>query len=169
MDKKTLAGLGLAFAGLLGLVFATGGGGGSERLPAEPIVLASLGGPSVTWSSCAAAKCLTVYVAPWCGVCRASTGFLKVFVSAMERAGVPSRVVVGLGAPDAVAEYARDFGPAALLDPGGKVPLAGGVPQFIVTSSDGRILKRQPGVPRIIEPPVPEEDVRGLASHLGLM
>ncbi len=67
--------------------------------------------------------------------------------------------LVGLGAPDAVAEYARDFGPAALLDPGGKVPLAGGVPQFIVTSSDGRILK----------PPVPEEDVRGLASHLGLM
>lgn len=168
MDKKTLGLLGASFVGLLGLVLLTRGGGGSERLPAEPVVLASLGGPSVTWSSCAAAKCLTVYVAPWCGVCRASTGFLKAFVAAMERAGVPSRVVVGRGAPDAVAEYARDFGPGALLDPGGKVPLVGGVPQFIVTSSDGRVLKRQPGVPRIIEPPVPEEDIRGLASHLGL-
>jgi hypothetical protein len=163
MDKKTLAGLGLAFAGLLGLVFATGGGAGSDRLPAEPIVLASLGGPSVTWSSCPAAKCLTVYVAPWCGVCRASTGFFKARLG-MER-GVPRGWwSAGAAAGGRVRRVAR-----ALLDAEGKVPLAGGVPQFIVTAADGRVLKRQPGVPRIIEPPIPEEDIRAVAAHLGLM
>ncbi|TBR16776.1 hypothetical protein EPO15_18530 [bacterium] len=166
MDKKTLAVLAAAFAGLLTLVLLTGGG--AERLSAEPVVLASAGGESVTWSSCPAAKCLTVYVAPWCGVCRASTGFLKAFAEAMERAGVPSRVVVGRGEPAAVADYAKAFGPRALLDPEGKVPLAGGVPQFIVTAADGAVLKRQPGVPRIIEPPIPEADIREVAAFLGL-
>lgn len=169
MDKKTLAVLGVAFAGLLGLVFVTGGGDGGERLSGEPVVLAAVSGERVTWSSCPAAKCLTVYVAPWCGVCRASTGFIKAFVAAMESGGVPSRVVVGRGAPDEVADYAGEFGPRALLDVGGRVPLTGGVPQFIVTASDGRVLKRQPGVPRIIDPPVPPEDIRALAEHLGLL
>lgn len=167
MDKKTLAILGVSFAGLLALVFVTGGGQ-EERLSAEPLLLASIGGPSVNWSACEAEKCLTVYVAPWCGVCRASTGFINAFVGAMERSGVPSRVVVGRGNVDEVADYAKAFGPRALLDAGGKLPLTGGVPQFIVTSRDGRVLKRQPGVPRIIEPPVPEEDIRAVAEHLGL-
>lgn len=167
MEKRSLGLLGAAFAGLLVLVLVTGGG--PERLAAEPVVLASLAGASVDWSSCPAAKCLTVYVAPWCGVCRASTGFIKAFVAAMERAGVPARVVVGRGDPGQVAEYARDFGPGALLDAEGKVPLTGGVPQFIVTAQDGRVLKRQPGVPRIIEPPVPEEDIRAVAAYLGLL
>lgn len=167
MDKKTLALLGGAAVGLLGLVLVTGGG--EERLAEAPVVLASSGGESVTWSACPAPKCLTVYVAPWCGVCRASTGFIKAFTEAMERAGVPARVVVGRDGAAAVADYAREFGPRALLDAEGKVPLAGGVPQFIVTAADGRVLKRQPGVPRIIEPPVPEEDIRAVAAHLGLL
>ena len=167
MDKESLGALAFVFAGLLALVIYTGVR--PERLSAEPVVLASLGGPSVTWSSCPAAKCLTVYVAPWCGVCRASTPFLKAFVAAMAKAGVPSRVVVGRDKPAAVTDYAAVFGPEALLDPEGKVPLTGGVPQFIVTAADGTVLKRQPGVPRIIEPPIPEEDIRAVAGHLGLL
>lgn len=167
MDKKTLAVLGASFAALAALVLVTGGG--PERAPAEPVVLASLGGESVTWTACPAPKCLTVYVAPWCGVCRRSTAFIGALVAAMAKAGVPARVVVGRAAAGEVAEYAAEFGPAALLDPEGKVPLAGGVPQFIVTAPDGSVLKRQPGVHRIVEPPVPEADVRLMASHLGLL
>ncbi len=140
-----------------------------ERLGASPVVLTSVSGQSVTWSACSAPKCLTVYVAPWCGVCRASTPFINAVVAFLNARGLPARVVVGQGTPEQVAAYARDFGPGTLLDPGGRVPLAGGVPQFIVTSADGTVLKRQPGVPRIIPPPIPEEDVRQLASYLGLL
>ena len=142
---------------------------GPERLGASPIVLSSLSGESVDWSACAAPKCLTVYVAPWCGVCRASTPFINAVVAFLNARGLPARVVVGQGTPEQVAAYARDFGPGTLLDPGSRVPLAGGVPQFIVTSADGAVLKRQPGVPRIIPPPIHEEDVRQLASYLGLL
>lgn len=150
-------------------VFAVLKRSSSGRLPAEPVALAALGGGApVVWNTCAAPKCLTVYVAPWCGVCRASTDFIKAVTAYLNKHGVPARVVVGKDTPEAVAEYASTFGPGTLLDPTGRVPLAGGVPQFIVTAGDGSILKRQPGVPRIVAPPIPEQDVRLLISYLGI-
>ena len=144
-------------------------GRATEALPEGPLLLASASGGTQDWSACPAAKCLTVYVAPWCGVCRASTAFINAVTGFLSARGVPARVVVGKDSPEAVAAYASDFGPGTLLDPEGRVPLAGGVPQFIVTSSDGRVLKRQPGVPGIIPAPVPEDEVRRLASYLGLL
>mgnify|MGYP001595734713 CR=1 FL=1 len=141
----------------------------AERPPAEPVALAAAaGGAPVVWNACAAPKCLTVYVSPWCGVCRASTDFINAVTAYLNKHGVPARVVVGKDDPQAVAEYARSFGPGTLLDPEGRVPLAGGVPQFIVTAGDGSVIKRQPGVPRIVRPPIPEQDVRLLISYLGV-
>lgn len=141
----------------------------SERLPAEPVALAAAaGGAPVVWNTCAGPKCLTVYVAPWCGVCRASTDFINAVTAYLNKHGVTARVVVGKDSPEAVAEYARSFGPGTLLDPEGRVPLAGGVPQFIVTAGDGTVIKRQPGVPRIVRPPIAEQDVRLLISYLGV-
>ncbi|MBI2363077.1 MAG: hypothetical protein HYV15_06815 [Elusimicrobia bacterium] len=165
---RRLAGLllasALAFVGIRTLV-----GRAPEALPGGPLLLAAASGGTQDWASCAAAKCLTVYVAPWCGVCRASTAFINAVVEFLNKNGVPARVVVGKDSPEAVAAYAADFGPGTLLDPEGRVPLAGGVPQFIVTSEGGRVLKRQPGVPGIVSPPIPEDEVRRLASYLGLL
>lgn len=159
---------------LLASVFAFVGlrvltGRGPEALPEGPLLLAAAAGGTRDWSVCPAAKCLTVYVAPWCGVCRASTAFINAVTAFLNENGVPARVVVGKDSPEAVAAYAADFGPETLLDPEGRVPLAGGVPQFIVTSSDGKVLKRQPGVPGIVPAPVPESEVRRLVSYLGLL
>ncbi|MBI3297897.1 MAG: hypothetical protein HYZ75_07025 [Elusimicrobia bacterium] len=137
--------------------------------PAEPLALAAAEGQPVVWNACPAAKCLTVYVAPWCGVCRSSTELINAVVSFLDARGVPARVVVGRDGAGAVAEYARAFGPKTLLDPEGRLPLSGGVPQFIVTGPDGSVLKRQPGVPGIVRPPIPESAVLGVVSFLGLL
>lgn len=165
---RLLAGLLLASA-LAFIGLRTLSGRASEALPEGPLLLAAASGGTQDWAACAAQKCLTVYVAPWCGVCRASTDFINAVTAFLNKNGVPARVVVGKDSPAAVAAYAADFGPGTLLDPEGRVPLAGGVPQFIVTSADGRVLKRQPGVPGIVAPPIPEEDVRRLANYLGLL
>ena len=167
MERRSLGVLAGLFMALLGAWLLTASRG-PERLGGGPLVLSTLSGEKVAWGSCPAAKCLSVYVAPWCGVCRASTPFINAVVAYLNAHGAPARVVVGQGTPEQVAAYAKDFGPGTLLDPGGRVPLAGGVPQFIVTAADGTVLKRQPGVPRIIPPPIAEADVRELASYLGL-
>lgn len=161
---------GLLISALLAFVgFRVLAGRAPEALPEGPLLLAAAAGGTQDWRACSAAKCLTVYVSPWCGVCRASTAFLNAVVEFLNKNGVPARVVVGKDSAQAVAAYAAEFGPGTLLDPEGRVPLAGGVPQFIVTAEGGRVLKRQPGVPGIIPPPIPEEEVRRLASYLGLL
>jgi hypothetical protein len=77
--------------------------------------------------------------------------------------GVSSRVVVGqsddLGA---IKEYAENFGADALLDDSGAVP-SRGVPAFIVTGRDGRILRALNGFPSGVRGP---DD---LARQLGLL
>lgn len=168
MDKRSLAILAGLFGALAVLLVATRERV-PERVPAGGLSLAAASGGSADWSACAAAKCLTVYVAPWCSICRASTPFINATVDYLNKRGVPARVVVGQGRPAEVAAYARDFGAGTLLDPEGRVPLAGGVPQFIVTAADGTILKRQPGVPRVFPPPIAERDVRDVARYLGLL
>src|SRR5207244_1518320 len=132
-------------------------------------VLPTLDGKgTVSLASCPGAKCLTVYVAPWCGVCRASSGLILALGEYLKARGIETRVVVGKDRLDAVREYARTFGPKTLLDPDGGVGLRGGVPQFIVTDPAGKVLKAMPGVPGIYQPPYPDSLLKRFADYLNL-
>jgi len=97
--------------------------------------------------SCPGAKCLTVYVAPWCGYCRRATPLLKEAKAALAAQGISTRIVIGMDQLAAVEEYAREFGADALIDVDSKVKVPGGVPHFFMSDAGGTILKNQAGAP----------------------
>lgn len=110
--------------------------------------LATVAGPlAASLSTCPTDKCLTVIVAPWCGICRKEAPNIVQFRRWLATKGVSSRVVVGLS-PDAkaVRAFAADFGPDAQLDPDVKVQ-ARATPTFLVSDRDGKILKILEGFP----------------------
>src|SRR4051812_36904899 len=85
--------------------------------PLPDVRLPTLGGPAgPSLAACPTAKCLTVVVAPWCGVCHAATPEIIKLRRYLDRTGVSSRVVIGQGALADLKEYAAEFGPDALLD-----------------------------------------------------
>jgi len=135
------------------------------------VTLASVGMPEkkTTLKSCPTEKCLNIYLSPWCGVCRASTDLVKELQPWLAERGIASRVIIGRDRPEAIDEYAKVFGPETLIDPDGVVPIKGGVPQFLISDGEGNILKRQPGVLRIVRPPIPEAELEALSRALGLL
>lgn len=138
----------LAAALVLALAGCGGGEGGGAQKTLPDVRLKTLGGatgPSL--ASCPAAKCLTVLVAPWCGVCHAVAGDVVNLRRHLDARGVPVRVVVGLASLEEIKPFAERFGPDALVDPDGAFR-ARGVPLFVTTGSDGRVLKTVPGFPR---------------------
>lgn len=168
-SKKQLMVLAAGFVLIAGLFVlarrARRDGGGSQ----PPLSLKKVGGGGeVTLSTCPTAKCLTVVVAPWCGICRSSTGFISAFAAYLKGRGTETRIVVSQGAPEDVEAYAKEFGPDTLLDPPGRVDAPGGVPQFVVSDGAGRILRRMPGVPGLYSPPYKEDVIREFASMLDL-
>lgn len=136
-----------AFLAAVLLLAACGGGESASKLP--DVRLPTLGGPlGPSLAACNTEKCLTVIVAPWCGVCHQVTPDIVRLRRFLDKSGVGSRVVVGLS-PDLgpIKEMAALFGSDAMLDPGGAVA-ARGVPLFIVTNRAGEVLKRVNGFPR---------------------
>ena len=125
------------------------------RLP----TLAGAPGPSL--ASCLTPKCLTIVVAPWCGVCHAATPDIARLRRFLKKAGVGTRVVVGLADLEPIKRMAALFGPDTLLDPDGVV-IARGVPMFIVTAQGGAVVGRVAGFPRNANTPAE------LAAILGL-
>jgi hypothetical protein len=145
---------------LVSLTLAAGCGSKSSSLP--DVKLPTLGGKSsASLASCPTKKCLTVVVAPWCGYCRAGTPMMLQARSWLADRDVAMRVVVGMAEEGSVREYAREFGPEALLDPKGAVRVTGGVPHFYVTNESGAILKEVAGMPMT-------PDVARFADYLGL-
>ena len=126
---------------------ACGDGAPSSRLP--DVRLPTLGGPlGPSLATCATEKCLTVIVAPWCTVCHQVTPDIVRLRRFLDKAGVGSRVVVGLSPElDQIKEMAALFGSDSLLDTDGAVA-ARGVPLFIVTNRAGDVIKRVSGFPR---------------------
>ena len=112
-------------------------------------------------AGCPTPKCLTVYVSPWCGICRTKTPmFLKLRLLLKEK-GVETRFIVGMDEEDAVQAYAQELGPGTLLDPRGLMKI-GGVPRFIVSDSGGDVLNAVGGTPG------PVRNEKALAWYLGL-
>ena len=104
------------------------------------------GGKEIRLDRCPTKRCLTVYVAPWCGYCRSATPVILEARDRLKAKGITTRVIVGMAAVDDVRDYAMVFGDAALLDPKGTLGVAG-VPQLFLSDAKGRILRRASGVP----------------------
>lgn len=142
----------------------------APRLKSGEVMLATLDGRGTQDpAKCAAERCLTVYVSPWCSVCQASTAYINELRSYLAKRGVETKIIVGRGKPDKVKAYAPAFGPDTLLDAAGDFPLRGGVPNFTVTTRSGEVLKVIPGVPAIYRPPIPEGALEEMSRYLGLI
>ncbi len=125
---------------------ACGGADTASKLP--DVRLPTLGGPlGPSLAQCATEKCLTVVMAPWCGVCHQVTPDIVRLRRFLDKAGVGSRIVVGLADLEELKGMAALFGSDTMLDPGGAVA-ARGVPLFLVTDRTGAVIKRVNGFPR---------------------
>lgn len=168
-DMKQLLYIGGAFLFLLALVVVTRTTHRPQERRFPDVSLARLdGGEAPRLESCSTPKCLTIYVAPWCGVCVRSTPFLKTFRTYLTDRGVETRVIVGQGAVAEVRAYAKEFGPDTLIDPQAKAAGKRGVPNFTVSDNKGRILTIRPGVPKIYTPPFAKHIFQDFAQYLGL-
>ena len=117
------------------------------RLP----TLAGISGPSL--ASCPTDKCLTILVAPWCGVCRAEAPNFVSLRHYLDSLGVSSRIVVGLSSDAAaIREFAAVFGSDALLDADGALN-SRSTPLLLVSDREGRVLKAVEGFPSQIRGP----------------
>ena len=123
-----------------------------------PMLSGKLG---VNLASCAAAKCLTVYVAPWCGYCRQATPQILRLRDFLKERGILTRVVVGKDRREALIDNARDFGPETLIDVEDSFDVRG-VPHFFVSDGSGRVLKEVAGVPTGVD------DIGRFAAYFGL-
>lgn len=151
-------------APLLALVLAAAcspaGPGSSAKLPDLSLpTLAGKAAPSL--AACPTAKCLTIFVAPWCGYCRAGTALFIRAKAYLKIKGVETRIVVSMDGERAVRDYALEFGPETLLDPENKAAVGGGVPHMFVSDAAGTVLKEVPGLPRV-------ETAAEFADFLGL-
>jgi thiol-disulfide isomerase/thioredoxin len=111
--------------------------------------------PRLAGGMCSAERCLTVYLAPWCPSCRRAEPMVAQLREVLTREGRPVTVVMGMDEPAALEAHARDLGYPVLLDVDGRVERdAGirGVPYFIVTDRQGRIVSRQAGAYDAVEP-----------------
>ncbi len=122
------------------------------------------GAAAPSLASCATDKCLTVLVAPWCGVCRAEAPNIGQFRRWLKARGVDSRVVVGLS-DDRAAEvaFAARFGPDSLIDPAGALA-SRETPLFLVSDRHGRILRVIEGFPSHTRGPEDFARLLGLIS-----
>ena len=102
--------------------------------------------------ACPTAKCLDVYVAPWCPHCREATPTILATRDYLKQHGVHTNVIVGLDRLKAMQAYAGVFGPDTLIDQDGALG-QGGVPHFYVTDQDGRLLQEEAGYPQGVTDP----------------
>ncbi len=109
----------------------------------------ALTGETVAAGRCLGSKgCLIVYVAPWCGPCKASLPHDRALADLVKDRGIETTFVVGMDAMPRCQEMARAIGREVLVDESGawarKMGIRG-VPHFLVTGPDGRVKKRQAG------------------------
>ena len=99
------------------------------------------------------ARCLVAVVAPWCGACRRSKGFIQQLqeqVGSDPASGM--RIVVSGDQPDALRRYASEFGDGAALidDEQGSFARSVGVsafPTFVVLDENGSVVAKTVGAP----------------------
>lgn len=97
---------------------------------------------------CPEAKCLTVYVAPWCPQCLRAKPMILKLTEELRSEGVDVTVIVGSDSEKAVKKYARQYPFPVLLDADKSYfnkTKQRGVPFFISSNNEGKIIKSQAG------------------------
>ena len=93
---------------------------------------------------CIEAKCLTIYVAPWCPQCARAKPMILELTEVLRAEGVDVSVVVGYDQAEAVEAYAKRYPFPVLLDADksffDKTGLRG-VPFFISSNNEGKIIQ----------------------------
>lgn len=124
--------------------------------------LPTLGGPvGQSLAQCPTDKCLTVVVAPWCGVCHRAAPDIVRLRKFLDANGVASRIVVGLSEIGPIREFAAEFGSDTLLDADGAMTPRG-VPIFLISDRTGKVLRVINGFPQT-------DSAASLAGALGLL
>jgi hypothetical protein len=99
------------------------------------------------------ARCLVAVVAPWCGACRRSKGFIQQLQAQVgSDPGSGMRIVVSGDQPDALRRYASEFddGTALIDDEQGGFARSVGVsafPTFVVLDERGTVAAKTVGAP----------------------
>lgn len=140
----------------------------SEKLPNRELATLA-GGTAPNLRSCPTAKCLTIVLAPWCGVCHQVVPYVLDLRKHLETKGVTTRFVIALAPVEKLKPFAEAFGPDTQLDPSivpsdpkAAFPDPDGIPMFVVSDQDGVVAKRINGFPS--GPSTPE----ALAGELSL-
>ena len=121
------------------------------------------GGSSAPLSACKTAKCLKVYLTPWCPHCREAGPWVVKLQALLAKKGVAVDVIVGQDQPAALLAYARQFGPDTLIDREPAVRV-NGVPHFFSLDGRGRLIKDVSGFPAGYRGTTAE-----LAAYFGLL
>lgn len=129
-------------AALLVLLASTAFAAGSLDL--KGLLPRSHAGFRTNLGNCASKRCLTVFVAPWCGHCKHSAGMIKNLSQSLNWKGVKTRVVVTGDTTNKMEQFAQQFGFDALIDDKKEVP-GMGVPTFALSDDSGRVLKTHAG------------------------
>ncbi|CAH0533377.1 hypothetical protein VST7929_01243 [Vibrio stylophorae] len=126
----------------LGIVFFYQTGG--EPMPTMQLLQTQLNDDDaglVSVGDCEAEKCVMVYLAPWCGTCRAASPMIVQMKAQLEQEGIPMQVVIGNANGSQVQQYAAQFPFNVALDPMGAYSHQlenKGVPYFVVFNKKGK-------------------------------
>jgi len=94
-------------------------------------------------AGCDRGRCLTIYLAPWCSVCRQSHQAVLALAEAMRTRGIPTSVVLGMDTPETLRGYAAEFPFPFYLDPDKRFFAktdGRGVPYFMTWEANGKVL-----------------------------
>ena len=106
------------------------------------------GGMGAPLNECNADKCVTIVIAPWCGVCQIIAPRILKLRDHLTGKQIETHIVAAYAELDRLKAFAKPYGDQAMLDPDGKAsPQQTALPLFIVTEKGGKINKRTYGLP----------------------
>lgn len=130
------------------VVFFVFKGVGNSAMPTETLTVynqdeyGSFG--STVGGRCESKHCLTVYVAPWCPVCKQLQPMILALSKELKAEGVDVKIIIGNDSLKNIKKYANNYPFPVLLDPDGtfyKKAQQKGVPFFLVSNQKGMITK----------------------------
>lgn len=130
----------LALSVLAGLVYVTR----PERMPSASLPVYSAGdfqGKGQVGGACAKARCLVIYVAPWCPACKRLNRTMVALRDELEAEGVQVNFVIGMDKEPKLLAYATVYSKPVMLDDRRfhKMAKIKAVPYFAVVDHKGKI------------------------------
>ena len=115
-----------------------------QHMPSASLPVYSAGhwqGNGPVGGPCAKARCLVMYVAPWCPTCKLLNGTMVALREQLEAEGVEVRFVIGMDKEPKLLTYATGYTRPVMLDDRGfhKKAKIKAVPYFAVVDHKGNI------------------------------